>query len=784
MAAPTSTRREKGENPPQLALRFVPVSDGPPPPPAAPVEATVSCGEELTRSTKVMNDLTDCLTGDGLVIGAPRIIVDLGGHTIDGIGLGTGVRNDGWPGVTVANGTLSGWDHGVQLQSETRSSTVRDLVLDGNEVTGVQVWGAGGEGAAGNTVRSNRVTGNGDGIALLSGTTGTLVADNTLSGNRGAHLLVKDSSANRLERNAVAGEGGGDLGIGLERAQGNTLIQNTVGETSDGGLVVKDGSHANRIERNTLTGTGDAGIVVDLSDANRLIANVTHGMSDSGISLTAANGGLVRGNDVRFNPGGLQIDGSSSNVVEDNDASSTTGIGIEVGGGSLLNVITRNTASGNGAQGIHVGADALPGTGNLVAFNTASDNAADGIVTGKGFHVLTGNVANGNGGWGINAALDTIDGGANAATGNREPLQCLGIACLGAPPTGPADELAPETALADAPATSDGSIEFAFTGTDETTEADDLQFECRLDAGAWDPCTSPWRYTGLQPGPHVFAVRAVDAAGNRDASPAEHAWVDDRDVVPPETELGMRPPEGSARDVTFSFTGSDAAGAVTFECRLDDEALWEPCASPLPLAGLAPGAHTLRVRAIDGSGNVDPTPAAHTWTVKAAVACPASGTLQADADAWIDENSEDSNKGDDSVLKVQSKGPGDDFRALVRFALPPLPEGCAVTSATLRMYSASSAEARTLHAQRVTQPWTERGVTWAGRPAVAGPAAQRASAEGYLEFDVTAQVVAGASHGFAIADSEVHGPGVEHAFHSREKGENPPQLVLRISSTG
>ena len=74
-------------------------------------------------------------------------------------------------------------------------------------------------------------------------------------------------------------------------------------------------------------------------------------------------------------------------------------------------------------------------------------------------------------------------------------------------------------------------------------------------------------------------------------------------------------------------------------------------------------------------------------------------------------------------------------------------------------------------------------MTWASRPAVAGPAAQRASGEGYLEFDVTAHVAAGATHGFAISDSEVHGPGVEHTLHSREKGETPPQLVLRITST-
>ena len=96
---------------PQLVLRFDGPGTPPPPAPAEPVPTTVTCGQVLTQSTRLLNDLTDCPL-DGLVIGAPNIAVDLNGHTIDGpgyfpdqpgspvelpeLGLPAGVRNVGF----------------------------------------------------------------------------------------------------------------------------------------------------------------------------------------------------------------------------------------------------------------------------------------------------------------------------------------------------------------------------------------------------------------------------------------------------------------------------------------------------------------------------------------------------------------------------------------------------------------------------------------------------------------------------------------------------------------
>lgn len=67
-------------------------------------------------------------------------------------------------------------------------------------------------------------------------------------------------------------------------------------------------------------------------------------------------------------------------------------------------------------------------------------------------------------------------------------------------------------------------------------------FECKLDDGAFTSCTSPKSYTNLKNGSHTFSVRAMDAAGNVDATPAARTWT--VDAIKP-TISGMFPKHGS-----------------------------------------------------------------------------------------------------------------------------------------------------------------------------------------------------------------------------------------------
>ncbi|QDH10988.1 PKD domain-containing protein [Nocardioides dongxiaopingii] len=67
-----------------------------------------------------------------------------------------------------------------------------------------------------------------------------------------------------------------------------------------------------------------------------------------------------------------------------------------------------------------------------------------------------------------------------------------------------------------------------------------------------------------------------------------------------------------ARTSTFRFTGSEPGSG--FECRLD-AGRWAGCGATTTVRGLAEGRHTMRVRAVDGAGTADASPAVRRWTV-------------------------------------------------------------------------------------------------------------------------------------------------------------------------
>ena len=170
------------------------------------------------------------------------------------------------------------------------------------------------------------------------------------------------------------------------------------------------------------------------------------------------------------------------------------------------------------------------------------------------------------------------------------------------------DLTAPNTSLDSFPDNPSNSSDASFYFSSNETNC---SFECKMDSGTWAACTSPKNYSGLSSSSHTFMVRAVDAAGNIDPTPASYTWA--VDTIAPNTSINTYPSNPTNLSTAiFSFSCNESS--CIYECNLDSLG-WEPCASPVTYSFLLSGPHTFEVRATDLAGNTDQTPASFTWTI-------------------------------------------------------------------------------------------------------------------------------------------------------------------------
>lgn len=110
----------------------------------------------------------------------------------------------------------------------------------------------------------------------------------------------------------------------------------------------------------------------------------------------------------------------------------------------------------------------------------------------------------------------------------------------------PADQDVPNTWFTSGPVEGGKACspdpQFCWTGSDNATPVNQLQYSWKLDGGDWSSWSSETcrQFTGLAEGPHVLRVKARDTSGNEDATPAVRTFRVDT-VAPTLSNVSVSP---------------------------------------------------------------------------------------------------------------------------------------------------------------------------------------------------------------------------------------------------
>jgi hypothetical protein len=120
------------------------------------------------------------------------------------------------------------------------------------------------------------------------------------------------------------------------------------------------------------------------------------------------------------------------------------------------------------------------------------------------------------------------------------------------------DNTVPSTTINSGPSGTVQNPNATFTFSSDDNSA---TFECQLDGGSYTACTSPKNLTNLSLASHTFNVRAKDANGNVDATPATQTWTVADTTAP--SDPGT-PSTGSANTTDTTPTWNWTASTDTF----------------------------------------------------------------------------------------------------------------------------------------------------------------------------------------------------------------------------
>ncbi|HEY6889464.1 MAG TPA: choice-of-anchor Q domain-containing protein, partial [Solirubrobacter sp.] len=513
-------------------------------------------------------------------------------------------------GLTLRGGTVPSGQGGNVLVSSQASATFNRVRITGGNAS--QGGGIAAAGAASLTIQSSLIDGNtatgtaltaaGGGIYVQGQTTATpiTIQDSTIASNsarNGGGIAIENNTGQApvlrgvtlARNNARAGTPSGGAG-GISSAATNARFQGSIiaGNTS----TFNFGSGSQDLPSNCAlasTATDDGGNVTPDS-ADQCGLGGVHGDPLLGATLDTSQPPALA---IPANSPAVDIAACAPRTVDQRGVTRPQGMSCDAGAYEVDQAPTVTITSG--PTGTVASATASFG------FSTTEPGVSlQCRMTGPGqsgaFAACTSPTAQSYGG--LSSGAYTFSVRALDGTFANPPIASRAFTV---------DVTAPDTTLTPiASPTNDTTPTFTFTSSEGGT------FQCRVDAAAFATCTSPRTVPALTQGSHTFAVRAVDAVGNVDATPATQTFV--VDTTAPNTTITGNPPQTTGDNTpTFTFTATEGGA---FECAIDADAL-TVCTSPFTTAPLERGLHTFTVRAVDTAGNVDPSPATFSFFMDA-----------------------------------------------------------------------------------------------------------------------------------------------------------------------
>jgi parallel beta-helix repeat protein len=324
----------------------------------------ITCGMVVTTNIKADNDLNNCATMDGLVVGANNITINLNGHLVDGDDTGdNGIDNTGgFDNVKITNGRITDFGEGVELSNGADGNQLVNLEIRSNGFDGVDLSSA--EDQA--TITGNRMFANGGKGIELDGN-GHKVENNYFVANADGGIGVRGDMS-RVKSNIVTNNGGDGIAVTSD-STGNTIEQNLVAKNGSVGIFLNGADvDANVVKSNRST-RNTQGIILDGADGNTLDRNTLLGNSNDGIWLrNDADQNLVKKNDAAGNASGAHSDATSDTTVFDGNTLSGNSDGLKVEDAGATTTIRNNKAYGNSDRGIEA-ASGIDGGGNKAAGN-------------------------------------------------------------------------------------------------------------------------------------------------------------------------------------------------------------------------------------------------------------------------------------------------------------------------------------------------------------------------------------------------------------------------------